>query len=57
MNKGLLHSYIKEMESRIQDYWFLRNRMGEDHGIVNDAMSDIINISEKIVDLTYDQNR
>ena len=45
------------MESRIQDYWFLRNRMGEDHGIVNDAMSDIINISEKIVDLTYDQNR
>lgn len=56
MNKGLMHSYIREMESRIQDYWFLRNRMGDDHGTVSDAMYDIISISQKMVELNDDEN-
>lgn len=56
MNKGMMHSYIREMESRIQDYWFLRNRMGDDHGTVSDAMYDIISISQKMVKLNDDEN-
>lgn len=56
MNKGMMHSYIKDMESRIQDYWFLRNRMGEDHGTVSDAMNDIIKISQKILRLNDDKD-
>lgn len=49
----MFNSLLRSMEDRIQDYWFLKNRMGDDHGTVTDAMHDIIAMAKSMAE--YDR--
>lgn len=55
MDKFMFNSVVRKLDDRIQDYFFLKQKMGEDHATVHDAIQDILHLGDELVSLKDDE--
>ena len=55
MDKFIFNSVVRNLDDRIQDYFFLKQKMGDDHATVHDAIQDIFYLADQLVSQKDDE--
>jgi hypothetical protein len=55
MDKFMFNSVVRKLDDRIQDYFFLKQKMGDGHATVHDAIQDIFCLADELVSLEDDE--